>query len=387
MSDKKDIRKEIDYRFYHLLMRLDKGQEAAGVEVEGKISAEKSEQHNARRKLLKIEERAQRDKELHQRSAENYMKNISRLLNEEVFRRIEAEMEKVDHIAQKHLNLDPALAEILDAMSVKAASMSKLEPLVGELDWLMGEILHLVNNSKHRKRDRLGKAPRVDSIRMALSFLGIENLKLLVPSMIFKNSLPKHMETYPGFKIKILDHAYATALSAKQIATLSNVNENQAYTLGMLNEIGKIAITKMYFRHFEEVKHDALIEAHEAQKTDEHSAIQQTDPATEYWFKAMWKYSNPLAAKIIENMQLKRLFIAPAMNEIVQKKDIAKMDPLARVILQGDAYAKFIMLRGYKLMKAEQAKLYLSKFRMPKGSLALLKETDLKTLPLEDDPS
>lgn len=384
MKEKQDIRVEIDYRFYHLIMRLDKGQEAAGIEVEGKIKAEQSEQFNARRKLLKIEEKVQKEKEDEVRTEQSYLKEVSRKLHDEVLRRIEEEIEDIDRLNLKMLQLTPEITEILDMMSLRAVSMMRLEPIVGSVDWLAGEILSLVNNSSHRKKDRLGRVNRVDSVRMALSFLGIENLKLVVPSILFKNMLPKHMDNYPFFKNKIWEHAMASALSCKEIATLSDVDEYQAYVIGMLHEVGKLAIAKMYFRHFEEAHQDALVSAHDEMRRDEHMALLKVEASTDYWFTAMWRYSVPLSGRILEHMDFKRLQIAEPMAEYAAKLEFQNLSPLARVLLQGDGYAKYRVLKNYKLINMDDAKEYLKTFRMPKGSLANLKTRDMEKLPLVD---
>lgn len=384
MKEKQDIRIEIDYRFYHLIMRLDKGMEAAGIEVEGKVKAEASEQFNARRKLLQVEEKVQKAKEDEIRADKDFVQSISRKLHEEVMSRIEEEIEDIERLNLKMLQLTPEITEILDTLSTRAVSMTRLEPLISDVDWLSGEILSLVNNSKQRKRDRLGKAIRVDSLRMALSFLGIENLKLIVPYMLFKNMLPKHMEKYPFFKNKIWEHAMASALSCKEIARISDVDEYQAYLLGMMHEVGKLAIAKMYFRHFEEAHQDALVSAHEEMRRDDHMALLKIEASTDYWFTAMWRYSVPLSGRILEHMDFKRLMIAEPMTEYAAKLEFKNLSPLARVLSQGDGYAKYRVLKNYKLINIEYAKEYLKTFRMPKGSLAELKTKDLEKLPLVD---
>lgn len=384
MREKHDIRIEIDYRFYHLIMRLDKGLEAAGIEVQGKVKAEQSEQFNARRKLLKIEEKAHKAKQDVIRSEESYVQTVARQLHEEVLRRIEEEIEDIERINIKLLQFTPEITEILDMLSLRAVSMMRLEPLIGSVDWLAGELLSQVNNSKQRKRDRLGRVNRVDSVRMALSFLGIENLKLIIPSLVVKNALPKHMEKYPLFKNKIWEHAMASAISCKEIAGLSGVDEYQAYTLGMMHEAGKLAIAKMYFRHFEEAHQDALVSAHEEMRRDEHMALLKVEASTDFWFTAMWRYSVPLSGRIIEHMGFKRLQLSEPMAEYAAKLEFENLSPLAQVLMQGDGYAKYRVLKNYKLINIDYAKEYLKTFRMPQGSLSLLKTVDLEKLPLVD---
>ncbi len=382
MGEKRDIRKEIDYRLYNLFMRLDRGQEAAGVEVEGKVRAEQSEQFNARRELLDVEVLAKRDMELNKRSRQNYLDSVSKIVHDEVFKRMQVKMENMDILFNEVLQFDPDIPAILDLLSVRAVSIAKLEPLIASVPWMAADILKLVNSPKHRKTDRLGKVIKVENLRMALSFIGIDNLKILIPSMAFKRWIPKITDPYPGFKNKIWEHTLATALSARKIAEVSKVDDNQAYVLGMFHDLGKLVIAKMFFKLFDSVHREALMEAHKAQKRDEHEALTKIGPSPEFWFQMMWKYSIPLSTKIIGHMSMKRVFILPAMEEFTQKVAISDMMPLARVLVQANGYAKYRVLKSYKLINMDEAKEYLKTFRMPAGAMALLKTTDVRVLPL-----
>lgn len=382
MGEKQDIRKDIDYRLYNLLMRLDKGQEAAGVEVEGKVKAEQSEQFNARRELLEIEVLAKRDMELNKRSQMNYLESVSKIVHDEVYKRIQDNMEDMDKLCDQVLQIDPEIAQVLELLSVRAVSIAKLEPLINAIPWMAADILKLVNSPKHRKKDRLGKVIKVENLRMALSFIGIDNLKILIPSMAFKRWIPKVTDPYPGFKHKIWEHTLATALSSQRIAQIAEVNENQAYVLGMFHDVGKLAIAKMYFKFYEAVHREALMEAHKEQKRDEHEALTKIGPSTDFWFSLMWNYSLTLSKKVIEHLNMKRLFIASAMDEFAQNTPFDDMSPLARVLVQGNAYAKYRVLKSYKLINMDEAKEYLKSFKMPAGALGSLKTLDVRVLPL-----
>lgn len=250
MSGIEDIRTDIDNRYYHLLMGLQTGQLAAGIEVEGKVKAEQSEQFNARRELLDVERIAMRDKELNQRSKQHYQENISTIVHEEVCQRMQQKIADIDELTSKVLGIDDGIGAVYDALAVKAASIAKIEPAIAEIPWLTKELMDLSNSPKYRKTDRLGKVVRFETLRMTLSFFGIENLKVLIPMLTVQRWIPKVTDPYPAFKQKIWEQIIATGISCRTIAQFGKVDPFHAYLAGMYHELGKIAITKMFFKFF-----------------------------------------------------------------------------------------------------------------------------------------
>ncbi|MCY7295313.1 HDOD domain-containing protein [Alteromonas sp. a30] len=380
MSTTPNIIETINNRFYNLLIGLSNAQEVAGVDVEGKVKAEHSEQFDSRRALLRVEKLAKRDMELNKRSEQNFIDGISAQLNDVVTERLLNKLEDLDDVHYKVLGLNDNLPEILDALSVRAVSIAKLEPLIAETGWLATDLLKLVNTPKFRKTDRLGKVVVVENLKMALSFIGIENLKMLIPAKIFKRAIPQITDPFPAFKNRIWEHALASAISCQHMAKLNKAESSHAFTLGMFHELGKLAIAKLYFRTFDETHREALIEAHDNLKREEHTALQKIAPSSDYLLALIWEHSQPLSAKIIEKMSMKRVFIANAMQEFANKVPYKTMTPLAQVLLQGNGYSKFNALKSVKLITTDEAKLFLKSLHITPTKLQAMKSIDTSRL-------
>lgn len=124
-----------------------------------------------------------RDKELNARSRKNYLDNISSFVHDEVCNRMQQKIGDIDVLYNEVLGIDAGLGKVFDSLAIKAASIAKTEPLVAEIPWLTRELMDIANSPKYRKTDRLGKVVKFGNLRMALSFFGIENLRLLIPSL------------------------------------------------------------------------------------------------------------------------------------------------------------------------------------------------------------
>ncbi|TDF36660.1 HDOD domain-containing protein [Alteromonadaceae bacterium M269] len=386
MTDKTpDIIEDIQHRFYNLLIGLEMAQEAAGVEDEKKVKFEQTEQSNARRQLLRVEKIAMRDKDLNERSEASYIESIRQKVHDELIVRLEEQLTDTDHLYDKVLGIHEQLPEVLDILSVRAASTSRIEAVIMNIPWLQADLLKMVNMPKYRKTDKRGKVMNIDNLRVALNFLGVENLKMVVPSLALRRWIPQITDPYPEIKTRLWEQAIGSSMSCKRIAEVSEVNASHAFTLGMLHEVGTIVVTKLYFRLFDQVLQDALTEAHEEKLKDEHAALTKITPDGDFLQKILRKYSLSVSYKIIKKMELKRVFITPAMEEFTTKVPLKDMSPIGKVLAQGDAYNKYRMLKQYKLIQMDEAKEYLRQFKYPNGALATLKATDLRRLSLSFD--
>ena len=355
-----------------------------GILDEGKpaLNVIEIEQSKTARSLLRVEKQAIREKDLNTKSDLSFLSAIAEQIDAEVAKRLEMSLEDTDQLYSKIIGIDRALPELLDLVGIKAATISKIEPLATELPWFFNDLMKFVNQPKYRRIDNKGKVIIVETMRVGLNFFGIENLIIILSSLAFKRSLPQITDPYPQIKLRIWEEALATAISCKQIASVVGVNPNHAFCLGMLQMMGKVVVTKLYFRLFENVLREALIETQTTQKHDEHSALTRITPSGQFLNHLIEKHALNMSAKLIDKMTMKRVFIANAMFEVANNPAAADLSPLALVLKQGKAYAQYRMLKGHKLIDLQQSKDFIRTLRMPKGSLEVLKTTDMRALDL-----
>lgn len=383
MNEPQALRKTIEYRAEKLFLSLAEVQQHTGIAVEGVVTFDETEQNNARRELLRVEKQAIRDKELNRKSEESFINSIRDMVNDTLRERLVEALADEENLYNKIVGFDDNLPPLLDGLSVRASSISKIEPLAAAMPWLYEDLIKMVNMPKYRRTDAKGKVVLVDSLRVALSFLGIENLKLVVPSLAFRRWVPQITDPYPDIKTRMWQHSLGTAMACRAIATFSKAEPGHAFTLGMLHDIGRIAIVRLYFRLFDAVQRDALVETHEAKKREENAALTKITPSGDFLIELLQEYAPQVSAKLIKRMPFKRIFIADAMSEVAEGKPITHMSPLGKTLAQARAYNFYRMLKGHKLISMDEAKGYLRQFYMPAGALSVLKTTDLRHLNLE----
>ncbi len=373
---------QIAQRLNDLFIDIKIAQDNLAQEGQPKANAIEVEQQKTSRKLLTVEKQAIRERDLNQKMEINFLLSVSEQIDEEVELRMQPFLEDTEHLYNKVIGIDEDLPELLDAASVKAASISKAEPIASNISWLYNDLLKLVNQPKYQRTNSKGKVILVDSMRAGLGFFGIENLSMIVTSLAFKRWLPQITDPFPDIKHRIWEEALGTAISCKQIASISNINPQHAFCLGMLQALGKIVVTRLYFRIFEQVQQEALNETEKKRQHEEHKALQRVSPSGNFLVGLVNQYAFDASTRLIKHMNLQRIPILHAMLELNSDAPPQELSAMAKLLKQGQTYAQYRMLKRHKLITLEQSKELIRSAQMPKGSLELLKLTDLRSLGL-----
>ncbi len=368
-------------RFDNLLIAVERVNKMLGKRAPGEVQYVESEQSDARRQLLHVEKVAIKNKVQQAQSQADFIDSISHELHAGVVNAIVKQMENSGDVYTRVLGLNDAATELLDVLATRAASISKLEPLAAAMPWLYDEIIPIVNAPQFRRRDSRGRIIVVESLRTAMSFMGIENLRLLLPTLIFKRTLPQITDPFPQIKHKMWQYAHGTAVSAREFARFYSAKTTPAFMLGMLSQIGRSALVRMYFRTFDQVQRQMLEEAQQKRERDRHDALLNIAPSANYVIALQNEFGDSLTADLFEHMVFKRLPLSQAMRSISNEDDIEE-GSYAYLLKQARLYTQVRMLHQHRFIEKDELRPTLDSLNFPFGSLETLKDIDIFQLPL-----
>lgn len=347
----------------------------------GEISFEQSEQSYARRELLHVEKVAIASKRVKFANDAAYKAQVKSALHTIIAEEMAEQVTFTGDIFTKTLNLNDALTPLLDTLSVRAASISRIEPYVCDVSWLHDDLLQTVNTPTFRRKDARGKVIVVESLRTALRFLGIENLRLLIPSLILKRAMPQITDPYPLFKQKMTQYGIGTGVTSLHLSTFNSINSTQSYTLGVLSHLGRCAVVRLYFRLFNKIQRHLLEECVRDQEQRKHDALVAITPSMDDIVSLQHTYADALSADIIEHMLFKRLFIAEALREVASGNPVED-GSLASTLEQARMYTQIRMMHQVRATDVDEMKPIIKAQHFPLGALEKLKPVDVFTLPL-----
>lgn len=337
-----------------------------------------SEQENRRRELLSIEVQAQQEKIIAEHGEEHFRKQTMQSFFSRVESKMNNDFDNKDHLYHHVLGIEDACPAILDILSARAASVNQIKDLAASLSWLSIDLVNLVNKPQYRKRADV----QLTDAKLALSYIGLDNLKLVMPTFTLKHWLPTTTSPFGLMKRKLWNDSLSIALAAKTLANKQGLDEFSAFTAAMLSNIGRFAITRCYLDTFSEMHKEELREAFDNRDKRLHNILSTIEVSKELLLSQLIMRSSKLSADLIEQMNFSRLAITEPIFDLAYAEDIAKMHPIAKIVIKAKAYVAFRALAKDELIDDNETKALLNAVNLSSADISLLRKSDIDHIKL-----
>lgn len=337
-----------------------------------------SEQANPRRELLDVEQQANEEKTIEKHCEIQFNNDVNHKLLDKVFFQIAETLNDKEKLFTETLSIDISACGILEILSVKAASIKRLTPLLNDLPWLGDELINLVNKPQYRKRSAI----QMSKPGLALSYIGLDNLKTVMPTFILKHWLPKTTSPFPLMKRKLWQDSLSIAMASKILAKNEGYDEYQAFTAGMLSNVGILSMSKIFTQIYNEVHQHELKEAYHNRDKRLHDVLNKIETTPEFLLELISMYSCKLTTEMIEFMQFNRLHITEAIFDLSFNDDRRKMGKLARILLKAKSYVLFRSLAKESLITTEESKHWLANVGLTAKEVTQLNRADIDHIKL-----
>lgn len=347
----------------------------------GKIDVSKhqdSEQANRRRELLAVEEEANKNKIIEAHGQEHFKTQVMEKFFAKVNRRINYEFDNKENLYANILHVEDAAPSIMEILSLKAASINRISPLAKSLPWLCNELINLVNKPQYRKRSDV----QVTEPSLALSYVGLDNLKLVMPTFMLKHWLPTSTAPFSLMKRKLWNNSLSVALATQVLAKEKELDEFTAFAAGMLSNIGFLAVTRCFLSSYDELYNNELREAFEGKDKRLHNILAALETPPELLLEQLVERSSTVAADMVEMMRFDRLAITEPMFDLAYATEISHMCLMAKLVTKAKTYVIFRSLAKDDLISAEEAKALLTAGQLTPDDIALLKKSDIDHIKL-----
>lgn len=343
------------------------------------VNFQGSEQENRRRELLSVEVKAQQEKIIAAHGEEHFRKQVMATFFAQVNKKINEEFDNKSYLYNRILNIEEAAPMILELLSLRATSINKIKPLATSLPWLANDLLNLVNKPQYRKRADV----QVTDAKLALSYVGIDNLKLVMPTFIFKHWLPVSTAPFNLMKRKLWNESLSIALASSALAELSGANRYTAFTTGMLSSIGTLAITRCFLATYDRMHKQELRDAFNAKDKRLHNILTKIETPPELLLEQLILRSSKLSAELIELMNFDRLQITSAIFDLAYVDTINEMCPIAQIVTKAKAYVNYRSLSKDNLITDEEKAALFKSIKLTQNEFSLLNKSDIDHIKLK----
>ncbi|MFQ3206053.1 MAG: hypothetical protein ACI9IT_000187 [Glaciecola sp.] len=371
-------------RFEHLLVSLDEAVILSGKKTEKQRIMEESEQADARRELLFVEEVAIKNREDIIQKRKLFIQQVEAELHVSLINDLAERFKNTDFILEKVLGYDPSIGKIFDVLYTESCSISRLEVLIKELDWLSDATINFAKQPKYRRFDSKGKLIVIHSLRSALSFVGIESLRTLLPALIAKRSIPAKSALFPELHKNIWEYTLGTGKTCRAIAEKEGMKWYLGYNIGLLSTIGRSAVTTMYLKAFDGKLREKLIQAQKKKDPAEAEALNTLVPSHKYLISMWDTYADNLTNDLVASLKCRWLMVGIGFEDYIRIKETSfahvkasNLHPLTSLLFRCRGYLKFKMMKANNLISKEASMLYLRNFGLGSDDVVLLMKTNL----------
>ncbi|WDE11489.1 HDOD domain-containing protein [Thalassomonas haliotis] len=337
-----------------------------------------SEQTFSRRELLAVEEQAKQEKIIAEHGEKYFRDQVMSAFFSKLTTEVMAEFDQKESFYRHFLNLEDAAPTILEILSLPSASVNRITPLIKLLPWLASDLINLVNKPQYRKRADV----KVSDPNLAISYVGLDNLKLIVPTFILKHTLPITTDPYPLMKRKLWNDSLSVALAAKVLAEHKKLDWYSAFAAAILSNIGYLTVITCFLSKYNEMHNAALRQAYESRDKRLHDLLVQAEISPELLLKMMTEHSSKVGADLIELMRFDRLEVTEPVFDLAYGSDLQKMSPVAQVVAKARTYVAYRSLAREDLIDKKEAKALLTAVDFSPKEIALLKKSDIDHIKL-----
>ena len=347
----------------------------------GKVNVaihQNSEQSNRRRELLAVEEEAKKNEIIKAHGESFFTDQVMSKFFAHVTVKINKKFDDKENLYNSILKIEDAAPNIMEILSVRAASINRIIPLVKSLPWLADELINLVNKPQYRKRADV----QVTDASLALSYIGLDNLKLVMPTFMLKHWLPNSTAPYALMKRKLWNDGLAIAMSSSVLAKKEGMDEFSAFAAGMFSNLGMLAVSRCFLTTYSELHTAELKEAYENKDKKLHDTLVSFDASPELLLEQLVTRSSKISADLVELMRLDRLRITEAIFDLAYTETFEKMCPLAQIVTKAKAYVAYRSLAKDDLISTDEAKLLLTAVGITSPEISILKKSDIDHIKL-----
>lgn len=356
----------------------------AGRKTESQKFIEDSEQFEARRILLSVEELANKKREIVATAKNTYLLQMEADFHQELIADLEVEFRNTQSIMQDVLMFDTNLGKLLDILYTEACSISRLVQCLQTLPWLELALMRFVVQPKYRRLDSAGHPIQLKTIRSALSFIGIESLRSLIPVLIAKHTNPMKSEFTPDLVKNMWLYTIGTGNIAKALAPKNEIRPHFGFNLGLLSNIGRTCVVNLYLRAFDNKLREQIIKARKANNPIQAKALASLSPSHKYIIMLWKKHASKITANIVGAMQCRWLTIATGFEDYsnineISMASVEKLDlhPFARLLFSAQGFMQYKMMHRESLMGKEEAMMYLRNFGITSNDVAIVSKISL----------
>lgn len=254
-------------------------------------------------------------------------------LEKSILLNVEANVARPEHIALNVVRLPEVLHKVVALIDSDNYTAEQLAALITQDPTLAADVIKLVNSAGYQLGTQV-----ITSIQEAVVRLGGLQIKSIVLTVVMQNMTDIKPIYFKLFGRHLWQHSLTTALWAKKLAKSRGEDPDLAYFLGLIYNVGKIALFKLI--------------------VDEMNISDpQFRPSSKLFRQMMTKHSLRLSALIGQSWLLPDV-VVKALYEQSEVASMRYQTGLGKLLAQANLYSEIHLLLALGYISQQQAAVF-----------------------------
>lgn len=286
-----------------------------------------------------------------------------------------AVIQRQSPVSDKHLLL-------LELLNSPKLDLGSLRLAVASQTWLVQDLTNMVNSPVFGARRPQNSDLQVTDLKLVLGYIGLDNLRLLIPFYICRHWLPLGHASLLWINRKLWRYAQIQGVAARALAVLHEQDGALLYSLALMRQMGTSVILGIGATIFEQLRGNWLREASKARDKELYDAVAVSDfPAaeicqlvSEHCMQLNWQLPQWLGfadSELVSQLQ------------VLQDRDgFAQMPLTSQLAAKASCYAQSLLLEEANQLSFRDKQLLYSYYAMSEQELIRLQGLNYRKLTL-----
>jgi hypothetical protein len=269
---------------------------------------------------------------------------------------------------------------LLEILQSKNVDLNRLRLVIQDLSWLTRDLCNMVNSPSFRHRRPRNLDVQVTDLKLVLNYIGLENLKILIPYYCLRNWLPSGNANLLWTTRKLWRFSIVCGIAAQALAKLHNLDVSFVYSASLLSQLGTSVVLSNSARLFEKTWGRWLREASASRDKELYDAVIATEFPSELVFKQVLAYGSKLNWQLLGLLKFEDSQLTTVLHELDQKLNFSELSATAAIIAKAGCFAKVQLLEELRQLEPQEKRLMFDYFELSEQEVLRLKAQNYRKM-------
>lgn len=330
---------------------------------------------------LDIERAAVFERIERQQKAREVFEAVSKQLTDTIMDEIKLTLGDMDRLLQRSSLTETQLA-LFEQLCKTNPELGRIRLLMSGIGWLSRDLTNVVNSTAFRQRHPQRADVRVTDIKLVLNFIGVENLRQLVPYYSMRNWLPSGHSCLLWPNRKLWQYALACATAAKALAKLHESNETLAFISAFLEQFGITMVLGTASAIYEKNWGNWLREASASRDKELYDAVMATEFPAEKVLEEVLLHSSRLAWEVPARLNFADHALTLNLKALDESLTVTDMPMDAQILAKATCFVRVMTLEESNLLEPQEAREMYRYYGLSEQDILRLKAQNYRRMEL-----